>query len=412
MEMPLYKMHMSNEWRYIHTGLSGASINDGRYVMGFHEILLDYIELVTEYITKYPLFTGLDTEGEITFRDIYEVNIKKIQSELSKDDLPGNLVTDLSELIFWSSIKLPEFYLLIKDPMINEIYINGEKTPVYVAHEIYGNVPTNLMISREGLNAFVKIIELVHGEGIASLGGNIEVEIETIEDRFRVVVDTYPLTHGDYNLIMRRMRNVYLDIEVLLKTGFISKSQKTLIEGVASNACSLLIVGEPNSGKTTLLNAYIKLLPPKLRKIYFEEARELEDLRENGCHQVFYRFSGITKKHFRENQTLFTLRRSPEYVVLGEVISDEDIEILLDTLLLGFRVAATIHARDIEGLWERFRRAYGEGFKTPVKNLDLIIHTTRDIFRNKRYIYKLYRVDEDGEPRGIDLGSYQSLRIR
>ncbi|HIQ13903.1 MAG TPA: hypothetical protein EYH44_05930 [Thermoprotei archaeon] len=412
MEMSLYKIQISNEWRHMHTSISGASIHNGKYIMGFHEIILDYIELVTEYLDRYPLFKGLNIEGDITFRDIYEINVKKIHSELTRDDIPRDLVTDLSELIFWSSIKLPEFYLLTKDTMINEVYINGEKTQVYIDHEVYGKIPTNLMISREGLNAFIRIIELVHGEGIASLGGNIEVEIETMDDRFRVVVDTYPLTHGDYNLIMRRMKNIYLDIEILLKTGFISKPQKMLIEKIADKAGSILIAGEPNSGKTTLLNAYIKLIPSNIRKIYFEEARELEDLRETGYHQVFYRFSGITKKHFRENQTLFTLRRSPEYVVLGEVISDEDIEILLDTLLLGFRVAATIHARDIEGLWERFRRAYGEGFKTPVKNLDLIIHTARDIFRNRRFIHRIYRVDEAGEPKEVVLGPYQRLGIR
>jgi len=410
--MPLFKIPTSTDWRYLHSAINGSKIENGRYVAGFHEILLDYIDMVLNYLTEYPIFTGLAKDREVTFKDIYELNISRIHSELNKDHVPKNLAIDIAELIFWSSIQLPEFYLLIKDPLINEIYVNGEKTPIFIFHERYGHIPTNLIVSREGLNAFIRIVELVYGEGIPSLGGNIEVEMETLHDKFRVVVDAYPLTHGDYNLVIRRMKNLYYDIEVLSKSGFMSKTQKLVIERVARKAGSILIVGEPNSGKTTLLNAYIKLLPQKLRKIYFEEARELEDMRDLGNHQVFYRFSGITKGRFRENQTLFTLRRSPEYVVLGEVISDEDIAILLDTLLLGYRLAATIHAANIESLWERFRRAYGDNFTVAVKNLDLIIHTVRDLFRNVRYINKLYMVNQDGMPVEVNNKLYSDLKVR
>lgn len=410
--MPLFKIPTSTDWRYIHSTISGSKIERGRYVAGFNEIILEYADLMLNFIERYPTFIGLDKNREITFREIYGVNIDRIVSELQQNNIPKSLIADLSELIFWSSIRLPELFLLIRDPMINEIYINGEKTPIYIFHEQYGHIPTNLTVSRDGLNALVRIIELVYGEGLPALGGNIEAEIETLNEKFRVVVDTYPLTHGDYNLVIRRMKNMYYDIDILLKSGFLSRGQKLILERVARKAGSILIVGEPNSGKTTLLNAYIKLLPSNLRKIYFEEARELEDMRDYGNHQVFYRFSGITRKHFRENQTLFTLRRSPEYVILGEVISDEDIEILLDTLLLGYRLASTIHAANIESLWERFRRAYGDNFFVAIKNVDLIIHTVRDIFRNVRYINKIYQVNDHGEPVEIDEKSYQSLRIR
>ena len=408
----MFKIPTSTDWGYMHSTISGSKILAGRYIAGFHEIILEYVDLVLSFLDRYPTFTGLDKDREITFREIYEANINRICSELQHVDIPKSLLGDLSELIFWGSIRLPELFLLTKDPMVSEVYVNGEKTPIYIFHERYGHIPTNLTISREGLNAFVRIIELVYGEGLPALGGNIEAEIETLNEKFRVVIDTYPLTHGDYNLVIRRMKNVYYDIDILLKTGFLSKSQKLILEKVARKAGSILIVGEPNSGKTTLLNAYIKLLPAKLRKIYFEEARELEDMRDSGNHQVFYRFSGITRKHFRESQTLFTLRRSPEYVILGEVISDEDIEILLDTLLLGYRLAATIHAANIESLWERFRRAYGDNFIVAIRNVDLIIHTVRDIFRNVRYVNRVYLVNDDGMPVEIDEKAYSSLRIR
>ncbi len=410
--MSLFKIPTTTDWRELHSSIAGSKVISGRYIAGFHEILLEYMDIVINHIEKYPTFSGLNGEREITFREIYEVNIRRIGSELQQYDIPKGLINDLSELIFWGSIQLPELFLLMKDPMVNEIYVNGEKIPIYIFHERYGHLATNLTVSREGLNAFVRILELVYGEGLQALGGNIEVEIETLTEKYRVVVDTYPLTHGDYNLVIRRMKKVFYDIEILSKTGFLSNNHRLILERVARKAGSILIVGEPNSGKTTLLNAYMKMLPPKLRKIYFEEARELEDMRDSGNHQVFYRLSSISKEGFRESQTLFTLRRSPEYVVLGEVISDKDIEILLDTLLLGYRLAATMHAADIDSLWERFRRAYGENFIVAVRNIDLVIHTARDIFRNVRYIDGIYTVDREGRPREIQDRHVTNLKIR
>ena len=375
--------------------VSRINVASRQYTVGFKDSILEYIDVITELSEYYPEFHGIPKDT-VDFASLYQYNISRILEDLSSRGIDDVVGVELAGLVFWSSLDLPELYILLNDRGLMEVYVNGEKAPVYINHVLHGSMYTNISLSRKGLNALTRISELIHGEGINALGGNLEVEIELVSnDKFRIVIDTFPLTYGEYNLVIRRMVSQYSDLDSLYRSGFLSKEYYLIIRKVAERLGSFIICGEPNSGKTTLLNAILKAIPAQVRKIYFEEARELEDLRRDGFHQVFYRFSGILKSSLRSNQTLFTLRRSPEYVVLGEVISDDDIHILLDTLLFGYKVAATIHSANVDSLMERFRKVYGEKFYIPIKNVDLILLTRREILDNRRYLYRIYKIDRD-----------------
>ncbi len=393
MGMSILKIPILEDWDIEINNLYVVKRREKTYQIGFKNWIIDYLDLITDLTPEFPRFEGLRNRQVIRFIDIYSYNIKLLKTILEEKEVESNIIDILSDLIFWNSISIPEISLLISDDDINEIYINGAGSPIYIYHTYFGYIPTNLATNREGLTALLRISELIHGEGIQRLGGNLEVDIQLPGKLFRLVIDAFPLTHGDYIMVLRRLINRYYNIEELLSNGFLNREQMEIIKKVVDNIGSILIVGEPNSGKTTLLNAILKLLPQNIRKIYFEEARELEDRRIYGDHQVFYRYSGVVNSIQRGRQTIFTLRRSPDYIIIGEILTDDDIRIFLNTLLIGLRVAGTIHASNIETLLERFRSSYGENYIIPLSNLDLIILTKRDIRTGRRYVDKIYLID-------------------
>ena len=392
--MTLLKIPIISEWREEISKFYALYIENGTYIYGFKENILDYIDYIISLSKKYPIFTHLKHRMEIRFNDIYQYNIKDIYNNLIKKGIPTEDALELSDLIFWTSLEAPALSIILKDKNIGEIYINGNSTPIFINHLKYGNIFTNLIIEKRGLRAIIRLAELIHGEGVARLGGNIEIDINIGDTIFRMVVDTFPLTHGDNYIVIRRMVRKLYDIDELVNNGFLSSRQAQLVLKTMRKMGSVLIAGEPNSGKTTLLNAIVKLLPKNIRKIYFEEARELEDYRFMGNHQVFYRYSGLVNVKHRLTQTIFTLRRSPDYIVIGEILTREDIKTFLDSLLLGFRVAATMHATNIDSLIERFNDTYGRNYVIPLKNLDLIIITERDLLRGRRYVKDMYIVNK------------------
>lgn len=402
--MSILKIPILDEWSRKLNSLYTVKIQNDQYLLGFNEKILDYIDIISDVSRRFPLFDGIRKKSVIRFTDIYDYNVKLIMEILERMEAIREDIPILADLIFWNSLSLPEISLLTSDNEIVEIYINGGSAPIHIYHSRYGSIPTNLTPSRDGLNALIRISELVHGEGLYKQGGNLEVDLELPNKLYRLVIDGFPLTHGDYIMVIRRMINKYFNIEELISSGFLDREQFETISRVVDKVGNILIAGEPNSGKTTLLNAVIKLLPRRIRKIYFEEARELEDRRIYGDHQVFYRYSGIANNPQRMTQTIFTLRRSPDYIVIGEILTDNDIKIFLESLLLGLRVAATIHASNIDTLLERFRNAYGDSYVIPLLNLDLIIFTKRDIKTGRRYVDKIYMIDSDGNrEEGVDV---------
>ncbi len=354
---------------------------------GFTSEILDYLELIEEISKEYPIFR--DTNKEPSFRDIYIVNHKSIMKELEKRNMDPEVIGEIADIIFWRSLNLVPLSPLLRDKSNTEIYILGEESQIHVNNDRHGMIQTNLFLTHEGSTAFRRLMELIYGEGIYRSGGSIEVEITYLGDRFRVVLDHEPLTHGETTIVIRRSIQKYSTLDALHREGSISPLHyKQLVEALEQYP-SILIVGEPNSGKTTLLNGIIKALPSNTRLLIIEEAREIEDLRHEGYHQVFYRHSSIINIQQRELQTLFNLRRSPDYVVFGEVITDEDIKMMLDTVLMGIRVMATIHAKNFPSLIQRLEKAYGISYKIPFYQIDLLIMMRRDLKTGRREVYRI-----------------------
>jgi len=339
--MRLGSIPILEDWEARISRYIALSRRGGTLYYGFTPEILEISTSIQELSKTLPIFQGLSR-----YPTLEEILRRNIDWALDRIDGDSGGDMEAAEIAFWDSIELLPLHILMSDPENQEIYILGSGNEVRVRREDGSSHTTNLYIGINGLTALRRILELIVAEGITRRGGSIEADISTTRYRFRVVIDTFPLTHGETYAVVRRHMEEGNTLEGLVNRGLLNDEQMRIIMERLRRYPSILIVGGPNSGKTTLLNAILKELPGDLRILILEEARETEDLRPHGYHHIYYRQSGIVETEKREIQTLFNLRRSPDYIVYGEVITDNDIRHMLETLLMGIRVMATIHASE------------------------------------------------------------------
>jgi flagellar protein FlaI len=117
---------------------------------------------------------------------------------------------------------------------------------------------------------------------------------------------------------------------------------------------AMIIIGSPSSGKTTLLNSLLFLLPQTTHVISVEDPPELRLYHEQW--EQLTPSVGLESAAARpvtyDDILTFVLQSRPEYVVLGE-IHREEVELFTQLLNVPFLCSATFHAETPENMAER-----------------------------------------------------------
>lgn len=120
---------------------------------------------------------------------------------------------------------------------------------------------------------------------------------------------------------------------------------------IRRNAASVLVGGEFSSGKTTLLGALLRLVPPETCLAVAETFKELHVAHPYPARVVVP--EAMVKERgnlpsMREVVNVLYTRMRPDVIVFGEIVGDEAVP-LLDAMNLGKRVLTTIHGDDCYG---------------------------------------------------------------
>ncbi|MCS7071179.1 MAG: ATPase, T2SS/T4P/T4SS family, partial [Anaerolinea sp.] len=132
---------------------------------------------------------------------------------------------------------------------------------------------------------------------------------------------TPPLT-SEINADLRVHPQIAPTLTDLTHAGWMTEDAAELIAQIASSDYGFVIVGEPETGKTTLLNAIAQLLPQPERMIAVERARELRLPYGAICRAVCHRSSERDPISFAE-QIRGALAESPRTILLDEVRGDD-----------------------------------------------------------------------------------------
>ncbi|MFX1474520.1 MAG: ATPase, T2SS/T4P/T4SS family, partial [Promethearchaeota archaeon] len=201
---------------------------------------------------------------------------------------------------------------------------------------------------------------------------------------------------------IRKLRKKVFTLPELIANNTISVQAAAFIILCMTLRLNITICGEPSSGKTTLANAINMTAPSFWRQIAIEDALESISVSQWGRHHVTFKvdpFDSIEEKRYtKSNEIIRLLHRSPDWVFLGEIQTEEHSAAMFHALSAGIRGIQTCHANSNDDLLLRWRIHH----KIPAvcfKNLGLLVHMVRDISFNRtiRKIAQISEVDTQSE---------------
>lgn len=277
--------------------------------------------------------------------------VSKYESALGKK-LPPEKRSLYERIIFLSTgAGLMPLEPLLKDPLIEEIMVNGTASPIFVYHRKFGMLPTTLRFT-SGNYLVEKANQLLFPAGkrvdrskpsahaVLSSGERVSVEI--------------PPVSKEPSLAIRKFSESPLTITDLSGLGMLDLEAASFLSlAIGAGASNIGVIGNTGAGKTTLLNALLRFVPESQRIAIVEEIPEISAPHINKISLSEVEGLGI-RMNFLVRETL---RLRPDRIVIGEVRSPEDASALRDACLSGpaYSTFYTYHADSPEGAVERLK---------------------------------------------------------
>lgn len=284
-------------------------------------------------------------------------------------------------------------YPLVRDPYIEEIAVSSDDRNIGIIHRKYswyGWINTNIMVSGEIVDRMVlslarkigRHLSISHpiAEGLTSEGMRISL--------------TYgrEVSRKGSSLVIRKKPPTPWTITKLIDVGTLSPLIAAYLWLVMEFRGSILIVGGVSSGKTTLLQALLTLVPPTRRVVTIEDTPEI--LGSTGYWDpLVERVVSIGDSLNIDMYSLlkFSLRRRADYLVVGEVRGVEA-RLLVQASRLGHGVLATLHSEDAVSAIERLTSPPISIPKKLLSNIWCIVVMESD--NGVRRVKSVYELDE------------------
>lgn len=237
--------------------------------------------------------------------------------------------------------------ILLTDREIEEIAMIGPNSPIYIYKRNRGWQKTNARITT--------IEHLIHlaNKMSRSLGRRITTQNPRLNavlpNGSRLHASIPPISKGE--MTIRLHSSTPWSIADVLHSGSTTKEALAFLWLAFQSDSSVLIAGNTASGKTTLLNTLLTMIPKVERMVVIEETPELHLLHSH----VVKLISNDDLKIDMSSLVKDSLRMRPDRVVVGEIRTENEVESYTETLLSGQARGsyATFHAQSTNEATQR-----------------------------------------------------------
>lgn len=296
-----------------------------------------------------------------------DINLNKIEKDPENhlkqksleliDELNINLNPKQREKILYYLIRDFQGYEqidpLIKDPRIEDISCDGPGIPIYIYHQKYESMETNISFADEStLDSFIIKLAQRSGRHISIADPLLDA---TLPDGSRIQISlSKEVTTKGSTFTIRKYREDPFTPPDLVDFGTFSSQMIAYLWMAVENGKSVVFAGGTASGKTTSLNAISLFIPPETKIVSIEDTRELNLPHPNWIPDVTRQsFGGSEGTEIDMYQLLKSaLRQRPEYILVGEV-RGEEAYVLFQGMSTGHTTFSTIHADSIETVVHR-----------------------------------------------------------
>ncbi|WP_439026890.1 type II/IV secretion system ATPase subunit [Haloarchaeobius sp. DT45] len=258
---------------------------------------------------------------------------------------------------------------VMHDPHVEDISCDGYDLPLFVYHDDYTDIETNVSFAEEELDNFV--VRLAQHSGRHISIGDPMVET-TLPDgsRAELALGEEVTPRGSAFTIRKYAEEPFTPID-LLDYGTFNIDQMAFLWLAIENNKSLIFAGGTASGKTTSMNAISMFIPPRSKVLTIEDTRELTLYHDNWL-------SSVTRERLHEGTdvTMYDLLRSalrhrPEYIIVGEVRGEEAIT-LFQAMNTGHTTYSTMHADSVRTVINRLENEPINVPRSMVQSLDVL----------------------------------------
>src|ERR1700733_9371159 len=207
----------------------------------------------------------------------------------------------------------------ILDDTVSEIMVNGSRHVFIERAGILEEVP-GIILTEQSLMVAVKNIA-------RRLGSDISEEKPILDSRLpdgsRVAVVIPPCSLGGVTLTIRKFNARRFELEDLIGVQTLDRHLANVLEDYVLGRRNILLSGGTGTGKTTLLTALGKFIPPDERILLIEDTAEIQLHHENLVRFEARREQNGTPAVSIRDLLKAALRHRPDRILLGEIRSGE-----------------------------------------------------------------------------------------
>lgn len=249
------------------------------------------------------------------------------------------------------------------DRLVHEIYVEEGGNTRYLDHEIWGRCIIENSITKEEIDRIISLVLLENNAVLSRMNPSFKGDLVSRDFHLRISIDAPPLSVDGVQLDVRKIFPYHFHLFRLLHSGTINVRIFSLLLVAMRFGSSITIIGSPGTGKTTLQNSLLQFLPSHWRVISIEDA--IESPPYLFSHHVRLKVSERDEQLGIDNKVLEglkLLRRSPDYVNMGEISRQIHAQAWFQVLAAGIPSIQTIHGRNMVQLLVRLK----DIFKIPV----------------------------------------------
>jgi len=278
-----------------------------------HKLVTDYDILLHDNISEERLKQCMDKIIE---------NLPPKEKELLRDEaLRQKLIRNLMDNI----IGLGPLKSLIDDPKVTEIMVNGP-SKIYVERDGRMELsPLKFENEQVLMNVIHKMVAFTKRRVDES---NPYVDL-SLFDGSRVNIVLPPLSVLGPSITIRKFSKEINSVDDLIARGTLNKEMADFLIAAVKTKLNIVFSGSTGVGKTTTLNILLQYVPSKERIVTIEDTAELKLVQDNVV-RLETRQANVEGKGVVSIRDLFrnSLRMRPDRIILGEIRSDEALDML------------------------------------------------------------------------------------
>jgi len=376
------------------------------------------IQLEKKQELEYQVSYNAKTMKELKNFDLYDSNLRMSlrnfileKQDFSTLDELYNFLTNLPRRtlgfpmfilipVLFRALNLERICPLLLDEQIDEIYLDSGDKPLYIDHKKFGRCLSNIYLTSKEIKAFIHRVAIENDFILNRENPTMKGDFVSELFHTRVTIDLPPLLLDDIHIDIRKFHSKKFQISDLINLGSITTTQAKFLKCLIQNLVSISIIGPPNSGKTTLQNALIDYIPPHFRVLSVEDVLETSSLRKGN--RIRFRLGYDPNEnniYSKAMEIQKILHRSPDYVNLGELSTQNHFIAFLNVLSVGIPSIQTIHGRKPEQLVIRLRDIYNipvNLIKTSFPHVFIELRTNWINNIRKRYVHRIMELTEEG----------------